>query len=85
MFEEGRCVVAEPCGSVANCWLVWEVAGGDSHISQPLCGRYEMCMHTDGCRLCVDTVHVPDIPVVLSLYDSRKSPIRITMLNSILQ
>ena len=23
------------------------------------------CAYTDGCRLCVDTVHVPDIPVVL--------------------
>ena len=22
-------------------------------------------MHTDGCRLCVHTVHVPDIPVGL--------------------
>ena len=47
VFEEGHCVVHEPCASVANCWLVWEVAGGDSRVPQTLWGRYEMCIQMD--------------------------------------
>ena len=42
-------------------------------------------MQTDGRRFCVDSVLVPDISVVLSLYDNRKTPICIPKLNSILQ
>ena len=51
VFEEGCCVAHERCDSVANCWLVWEVAGGVSWVPQTLWGRYEMCiqMNVDVC------------------------------------
>ena len=32
VFEEDHCAVHEPCASVANCSLVWEVAGGVSLV-----------------------------------------------------
>ena len=51
----------EPCASVANCWLVWEVAGGVSLGPQTLCGRYEMCIQMD---VDVCSHSVPDFTVV---------------------
>ena len=47
VFEEGHNKQHEPCASVANCWLVWEVAGSISHGPQTLWGRYEMCIQID--------------------------------------